>query len=127
MLLRGERSGLAASIIAYFLNTCLVRRFGGRFIYTVSTVVEEILKSGLAILLGGDIILSHGIFGVAEALNDYIALPDKINARAAIVGAASHLLFGAVTALAMGYRPGLAVSCAIIIHSIYNMTMVKGD
>ncbi len=126
MVLRGILSGLAAAAAAYFVNTYLTSRLGNRAVYTLSPAVEEILKSGLALLLAGDIFASHAVFGVLEAIHDYAASPDGINARAAVMGAASHILFGGVTVLLMRYGPGPAVFLAIVMHILYNRLMVRG-
>ncbi len=127
LLLKGVLSGLAAGVIAYFANTFLISRCGSRAVCYLTPAIEELLKSGLAVLFAGDIMASHVVFGAAEAVHDYAASPGSINMRAAIMSMVSHLVFGGVTFLVMRFGFGPALCSAIAIHMVYNMFLVRGE
>lgn len=85
-------SGIGGVILAYFLNRMAVTKYKRRAIIYLVPAIEETCKT-VAGYLTSSILLSHLIFGIAEAVNDYIKASYKINLRASILSILSHSFF----------------------------------
>ena len=83
--------GLAAAIFAYFINSKSLKYLGQGVVTYWAPVFEESLKTGFAIILGANIIISHGSFGAVEALYDIYKGRGNIAYLAGLTGFVSHL------------------------------------
>ncbi|HHW57550.1 MAG TPA: hypothetical protein GXX15_07810 [Clostridia bacterium] len=118
-------SGFAAIIVAYFLNKIVVNRYGSKAIIYFVPVIEETCKT-VSGYLTCSILLSHLMFGIAEAVNDYIKSSYKINFRAAVLSILSHSFFG-LTAYVLVLKTNIFLAIAItsLIHGFWNRLMLR--
>jgi hypothetical protein len=118
-------AGTLAAGIAYLINRQVVRQLGPGAIGSVIPVVEEVLKTGLAIILGASILGAHLIFGVIEGAYDLITGGEH-RAWAGVISVVSHFIFGLVTLTVstnLGVLPAVAIS--ITIHAGWNIIIIK--
>ncbi|NLL17827.1 MAG: hypothetical protein GX262_02245 [Clostridia bacterium] len=112
--------------MAFSSNRIFYNRFGPGIIGTLVPFWEEILKTGLAWLLKGSIVGSHGVFGAVEFLWDLFQ-PGKGHLKPALAGFLSHLLLGILTQWIYqitGLLPG-AILAAGIVHACWNWLMLS--
>lgn len=123
-------AGLSAALISYYVNAKALRAFGEKSITYGAPVFEEILKTGLAVLLGGYIIGSHVVFGSVEALYDLSKDRGASSIYACIVGFISHAIFGIITVYVFRNTSVIlwGVAAAAAVHMLWNylvMTVSK--
>jgi len=102
-------AALAAAAGAYAGNRIFRGRLGPRAIVLIAPGFEEALKTGLALLLGAPVLVSHVSFGLLEAVYDLTAGRDRRGSRrvaAALSGLGGHTLFGALTVAVAGTLTG---------------------
>jgi len=123
----GMLAGVSSAFLAMALNTQLAKYSKMRAVIFAGPVVEEVLKTSAAAVLGGNLILSHFIFGTVEAVYDVRKKGDRRAAIAGILAVLSQTLFGSVTVLAWGYfkslPAGIFVACAL--HAGWNHWVMK--
>jgi hypothetical protein len=110
---------------SFLLNRLLLKLVGVRVIITLSPVLEETLKTLSAYFFSVDILVTHLIFGVIEAVYDWLQTNGR-GIAAALLSIAGHGLFGVMTVLtaqATGIYIGLAAG--IVTHLIWNTAMVR--
>ncbi|MDN5332514.1 MAG: hypothetical protein PWP45_1739 [Tepidanaerobacteraceae bacterium] len=123
---KGAAAGITAGFLSAFfaltINTKLAKYSKKGAVTFGAPVVEEILKTAVAVILGGNIVLSHLGFGAVEALCDAVK---KGNAKAMLAGLTailSHTILGLVTVWTSGVLKnlpaGIFVSC--ILHISWN-------
>ncbi|EGD51542.1 MAG: hypothetical protein AB2462_02465 [Thermoanaerobacter sp.] len=118
-------SGIGGVILAYFLNRMAVTKYKRRAIIYLVPAIEETCKT-VAGYLTSSILLSHLIFGIAEAVNDYIKASYKINLRASILSILSHSFFGITSyILVMQTNIFLAIIVTSLIHGLWNRLMLR--
>ncbi|MDF2499516.1 MAG: hypothetical protein K0Q77_230 [Anaerosporomusa subterranea] len=108
---------------SFLLNRALVKLIGAQTIITLSPVVEEMLKTLFPYAFDADIFVTHGVFGLIEAIYDWVQTRGRI---AALLSIGGHGLFGLVTVLtaqAAGVYIGLAAG--IVTHLLWNTIMVR--
>lgn len=86
-------AGIIAAAVAWQLNKIIVRFWGEWGTIWITPVVEETIKTTGAVVLGADIILTHGLFGTIEALYDLRTSPRK-GISAALASLIGHSVFG---------------------------------
>ena len=109
---------------SFLINRLLLRQWGVRVIITLSPVVEEMLKTAAAYYFAADILVTHLVFGLIEAVYDLAQSQGK--AMAAAMSVIGHGLFGGATVLAAGTAgiyAGLAVG--IMLHLLWNTIMLR--
>ncbi|MGE5592970.1 MAG: hypothetical protein ACM3X3_04720 [Betaproteobacteria bacterium] len=136
----GVRSLLAtvlASGAAFLFNRAASRgaRPGPLLALVLGPGVEETAKTGFALAMAAPVVVVHLGFGAVEAVYDASARlgpgggPASLSARGLAAGAMSllsHAAFGAVTqaVLALTLEPFLAVAAAVLVHAVWNLTIV---
>jgi hypothetical protein len=118
-------AGTLAGGIAYLVNRQVVQRMGPVAISSVIPVVEEVLKTGLAIILGASILGTHFIFGIIEGIYDYLT-GGKGKTWAGVISVVSHFVFGLVTLTvsgSLGILPAVVLSTTI--HAGWNAIIIK--
>ena len=113
-----------AAAASFLLNRVFLQRFGMQTIITLSPVAEEMLKTLTAYSVDADILITHVVFGLIEAVYDWLQTRGRLMAAFFSVG--GHSLFGFVTVLttqAAGINIGLAAG--IVAHLLWNTIMVK--
>lgn len=124
-------SGLAAAILSYIINTKALKLLGPKAIIYVAPIIEESLKTGLAVIFGGSIIVAHMTFGIVEAIYDFFNNRGSSAFFAGMAGALSHTLFGVITILSFRCSGSIitAMIFAIAVHMLWNrlVTGIKGS
>lgn len=108
---------------SFLLNRALLKIFGVHTVFTLSPVVEEMLKTVLAYSFDADILITHISFGLIEAVYDWVQTRRLVGVVLSVVG---HGLFGFATLLvirAAGVYVGLAAG--IVSHLLWNTVMLK--
>ena len=110
-------ASLLASLLAFIINRYLVKKLGNKAIVYLIPCLEEILKTGLFYVIGGNLVATHLIFGLIEAGFDYLT-----NYWAAFGALLSHFLFGYLTLIIWNAtsRLKIAVLVVILIHISWN-------
>jgi len=120
-------AGLSAALISYYLNAKTLKSFGDKAITYGAPLVEELLKTGMAVLFGGYIIISHVIFGTVEALYDLLKNRGATSVYACITGFISHAVFGIITVYVANITSqllwGIAISTAV--HMLWNYIVIE--
>lgn len=120
-------AGLAAAAVAYTINRFVLRRLGGRAIWLAIPVLEEMVKTGLALMAGAAVVSTHAIFGAVEAV--YEVSGRRPSVTAAGLAVITHLLLGLLTAylISRGRSLAFAVGTAAAVHTAYNLLVTGRD
>lgn len=112
-------AGLLACALAYAANR-VARRMGRVSDALVVPLIEELLKSSIALLLGASIPLTHLVFGLVEGASELRRA--QRGKTAALLGVASHLSFGLITVvLNQAFGTMIAgVAGAVLVHMVWN-------
>lgn len=119
-------AGIMAAIVAWFVNRFLVVKGGDRAVIWLVPPLEEILKTGLAVLWGASMPLAHGAFGLLEAVHDYLSSP-RWGLWAGLCSIITHFLLGWVTLLSYRFYPSwiLAILVSSFLHIIWNAVVIS--
>lgn len=119
-------AGLTAAAAAWLINRYLVARAGERAVIWLVPPVEELLKTGLAIMLGASLPLSHGVFGLLEAVYDYLASA-RWGFWAGLSSIGSHYLLGLCTLFVYKALASwvLSIGLASLLHVLWNLAMIR--
>ncbi|AIS53426.1 hypothetical protein TKV_c22990 [Thermoanaerobacter kivui] len=118
-------SGIGGVVLAYFLNRIAVNKYKEKAIIYFVPIIEEACKT-LAGYITSSIILSHIIFGIAEAVNDYKRSSYKINLKAAVLSILSHTFFGWISYyLVLHTNIFFAIAVASLVHGFWNRVMLR--
>lgn len=111
--------------LSFILNRLLIKIIGNITIITFSPVVEEGAKTLLPYYLGADIVVTHAVFGVLEAVYDWQGAADKV--RAATFSIIGHSLFGLVTiaGLYLAANIWLGLAGGIVMHLMWNFIIFQ--
>lgn len=118
-------AGLCAAAFAYVINRYLVNRFGANTIVFITPILEEGLKTGLAILLHAVILPVHVVFGLVEGIYDLKT--SRVGILAGLMSILWHTAFGLITVLVAVVMGNLVYGllAAIFIHYVGNSIVVK--
>lgn len=112
-------AALLAAFAAYLINRVGQKPLGSLGHSLLYPVIEELLKSVLALLFQASILLAHTVFGIVEAIVD--ARRSKRPSLAAVLAVATHILFGAITVLGWHYFNIYAgISASVLLHMLWN-------
>ena len=120
-------AAIIASFIAYLVNQYLVGRFGAGTIIFITPIVEETLKTGMALILSTAILPVHVIFGIIEGIYDLKT--SRLGTSAGLLSLIWHSTFGLVTVLVSSFMGHLVwgLIAAILLHYIgNNFVITKG-
>ncbi len=119
-------AGLLAAAVSWLSNSIFVGLAAcGKAVVYLAPAVEESAKTGLAVLLGAPIWLTHLTFGFLEALWD-ITGGGKRGIYAGLAGLAGHLFFG-LAAFFIFQATGffwLALAGGYVLHLSWNAFVV---
>ncbi|HBV99271.1 MAG: hypothetical protein JL50_06555 [Peptococcaceae bacterium BICA1-7] len=120
---------LAALLAAGFsagLNF-LFREAGRAGITYLGPIFEEWLKTGLALFFNASLPGTHILFGVLEAVGDFVWGAGGKKLPAALSGIAAHTVFGLIAFLLInsGYQVYIAVLSSIGAHVAWNWAVLK--
>lgn len=152
MHLMSTLAGAAAAAAAWIFNRLALKIFGPPVIIYIVPLVEELAKTGLAVLFNASIIMVHVSFGLIEGIYDFFYTVGEykrscgikkanagtscqrslFNARktglsAGLVSLAGHLLYGLVTAWAFTQSGQIAVGVAggYLVHMLWNLVVMR--
>ena len=110
---------LLAAFAAYVINRVGQKILGHMANPLFSPIIEEMLKTLLALLFVASLLLVHTAFGIVEAITD--ARHSRRPSITAGLAVATHVLFGAVTVLGWRYFSIYAgVSASVLLHMLWN-------
>lgn len=120
-------AGFMAAVLAYFINDFALKIFREKAITFYAPMAEELLKTGLALFLGGNIIISHLTFGFIEGACDMYKNRRATAYLAAILGIISHCIFGILTANGIRYFKSsiIGICLTIFIHICWNLVAIN--
>lgn len=121
----GWLSGILSALMAWGANSLVVKKAGGSAVIWVVPVLEEGLKTGTALLLGTSVLLTHSVFGLGEALHDYL-VSRRFGFWAGLSSIVSHWAFGQTTVIIHFHTMSwpLGVLTSIFLHICWNLGMV---
>lgn len=113
--------------ISFLINRSLLRTLGPAVIISVSPAVEEAVKTLPAYFLGVDILLTHVIFGLLEAVYD--GRRGKTGWLAALSSVSGHGLFGLATVTMQHLTGAVAwgLIAAWLLHTGWNALAVRKE
>lgn len=116
---------LTVGLVFLFNKKIAAPLTNGKIIFLIP-LVEEVAKTGLAILLGSPILLNHVFFGTAEAIDDLWCSKKRISILA-MVTFLSHLTFGLLTITGRYLSDSLllALIAAYLPHLAWNSIALK--
>ena len=120
-------SGLLAALLSYHINSYALKKVGEEAIIFLAPLIEELLKTGLVLVIGGKVLLSHAIFGGVEALYDMRKNRGSKAYWAGFASLVSHSAFGAITQYFLYYfgKPVLGLSLAVVGHIVWNYSVLN--
>lgn len=89
-------AALLAAGFAFVSNRWGIKKFGFAEVVWIGPVMEELGKTGIAIIIGAGVVAVHVVFGIIEALFDIWADTPRRYA-AALISIAGHSAFGYIT------------------------------
>ncbi len=125
-ILRSFISGCAAALLSYYINSKALKDAGEKVIVYWAPILEELLKTGFALVLKSKVLLTHATFGVVEAVYD-IFTNDSITAYwAGAASLISHIVFGAITQYFI-YRQNsfFGIAIAAFVHMAWNFAVIR--
>ncbi|SJZ49565.1 hypothetical protein [Garciella nitratireducens] len=120
--------GTISALIAYSLNGLVLKWKGRKSIVFLVPFLEEISKDLITFFLKANFIGTHLIFGIIEALYDWIYTKNRKAAwLAAIISVLSHSFFGICTYFLYLWTEQILFAIVIIgiIHSLWNYFITR--
>ena len=116
-------AGLLAALFSYLANKLALRSFGKSGVLMFVPIVEEVSKTLPAFFLGAPILLTHGVFGLVEAVYD---LTRNSSPGPPLFSFFGHLLFGGATHLVyVGTGVlGFGLVAGILLHFLWNLGII---
>ncbi|MGI6038012.1 MAG: hypothetical protein ACOYD6_07270 [Limnochordia bacterium] len=112
-------TGLTAALLAYGANRLVVGLWGQRAVALLVPAIEELAKTGLAVVMNQPLLGVHIIFGLLEAIYD-ARKGGQARWSASLASIVGHGFFGLLTfSLARGSLP-LAIGAAWLVHALWN-------
>lgn len=118
-------AGIMAAFFSFFVNKLALKSYGKVIVVTLVPLLEEVIKTMTAYLMGAPLLLTHGVFGLAEAVHDVYARRGE-SSLPFLLSLGGHLAFGGVTHFiyaATGVL-GYAILTAAAIHGIWNLSII---
>lgn len=118
-------AGFMAALTAYMLNRYLVYRFGSDAIVYLTPIIEESLKTGLAVFFHAAIVPVHLVFGLIEGIYDLTT--SRMGLAAGLLSLIWHASFGLVTVFLTSVTGHVVYGlvAATFLHYLGNRGIVK--
>ncbi len=112
--------------LSFLVNRLFMRYVGPVTVISLGPVTEEAAKTLFAYYLGAAIIPVHALFGVIEAIYDWVQ-DESRHLTAPLLSIMGHSFFGAVTAgvLSKTGSVWLGLAAGSTIHVTYNVIVVR--
>lgn len=126
MLFMSMLAGATAAAVAWVFNRLALKFFGLPVIIYIVPLVEELAKTGLAVLFNAPVILVHAGFGLIEGIYDFF-YTRKTGLSAGLVSLTGHLLYGLVTVWAFKQSGQMAVGIVggYLVHMLWNLVVMR--
>lgn len=126
MLFSSILAGTGAAAAAWVANRLALKIFGPMVIVYIVPLVEELSKTGLAILFNTLIILVHGIFGLIEGIYD-LFYAQETGLTAGLASITGHLLYGLITAWTYSGSGQITVAVmgGYLVHMLWNLIVMR--
>jgi len=126
-VLRSLISGCIAALLSYYISSKALKMSGEKVIIYLSPILEELFKTGLAIGLKAEVLLSHITFGIWEALYDIRTNEGSTAYWAGFASIISHSTFGAITQYCIYLTDNklLGIGIAAAIHMAWNYKIIE--
>lgn len=126
MILAAILAGSGAAVFAWIVNRQTLKLFGPTVIIYIVPLVEELAKTGLAVLFNSSLVLAHGIFGLIEGVYDFF-YSRQTGITAGFISLAGHAFYGLVTAWAISRFGQIApgILAGFLVHTLWNMLVMK--
>ena len=117
-------AGLLASALAFAANRFVYRVWHEVVLFGPVPLLEEVVKTMTAHLLGASILYTHFVFGVTEAILDWRG--EKRGVPAALSALVAHSVFGLLTAAVTRSTGmlGAGIVVAFLAHAVWNAVML---
>jgi len=119
-------AGILAAAVSWVGNRAALKLMGPKVIVAVGPFIEELAKNGAAILTGSPLVLTHGVFGLAEGIYDAWDAGFQ-GLKAGLASLLGHVFYGYLTALVFHkYRvfwPALLTGYTV--HMLWNVTVMQ--
>ncbi len=118
--------GLLMAALSFLINRALLKYVGLRAIIGLGPATEETAKTMLAYYLQADILLTHVIFGLIEAVYDWACYHGS-GRTAALLSIGGHSIFGLLTVsiFHLSGKIWLGLAGGIVIHMAWNAVIIK--
>lgn len=119
-------AGTLAAVVSWVGNRAALKVMGTKVIVISAPLLEELAKTGLAVLLNTSVTLTHGVFGLIEALYDSWGSGAR-GLKAGIVSLTGHLIFGYISQVVLDrYNTFLAATMSgYLVHMLWNIAVMK--
>ncbi len=119
-------AGMLAAAVSWAFNRAALRWMGAKVIVVLVPLIEELAKSGAAVLSGSPVVATHGVFGLIEGVYD--AWESGLTGlEAGVAGFLGHLFYGYVTYLVLQKHAVFwaAAAAGYTVHMLWNITVMK--
>lgn len=118
-------AGFLSAILSWVVNEWLIKKAGlEKAVIWLVPILEEVLKSYLAALFGGSLLITHVLFGGLEGILDI--RNGRNGFKAALWSVATHSVFGLVSLVVYGWSQVLflGVLAGVAVHIGWNWRVV---
>jgi hypothetical protein len=117
-------AGLLSAAAAFCVNRLIFRVYYDAALFAHVPLVEEVAKTMVAHFLGANILYTHLVFGLIEALLDWRGEAKGMSAAASAMIA--HGVFGFLTVAVIGLTGvlGVAIVVSFLAHALWNAVML---
>lgn len=119
-------AGILAAVVSWVGNRAALKLIGTKGIIILAPLVEELAKSGAAIIAGSSMVLTHGMFGLIEGVYDAWD-SGWSGLSAGLLSFLGHIFYGLVT-WQVWQKHGvfwLAVIAGYVVHTLWNALVMK--
>lgn len=114
--------------LSFLLNKLLLKYIGMKVIVSYSPILEELSKTFCSYYFGADILVTHMIFGMLEAIYDWCKRRTRERgAIAALLSIVGHTLFGVLTIWILNLSDSLflGILVASSVHLLWNVILIR--
>lgn len=119
-------AGIVAAAVSWVGNRAAIKLMGTKAIAFLSPLLEELAKSGSAVILDSPMVLTHGVFGLIEALYDARHAGIR-GIEAGLISILGHLFYGYITYQVLHKHNSFlfGIFAGYLIHMLWNIAAMK--
>lgn len=114
--------------VSFLLNKFLLKYLGVKAVLSCSPILEEVTKTLCSYYFAADILATHVIFGILEAVYDWVKRKSyKRGIVAVLLSVIGHTLFGSLTILIFNLSDSIFFGLFVgsCVHLIWNITWIR--